>query len=427
MNEPEIHISSAFVDFQDKESASYQPPKSRNELVKPSGSLSSALAFNFHYPSFTSRNIMDGELADHTNPCIALAMNKGFDHSNVFWMNTFSRRESRGYGEKINFHDLYPPDTFQLHQKWITMLYDNLAAKVVVVFGQDNHRAITKRYRERLDNLELWGPVPITVRLLYAEESHVSIQRIFVHVHHTEHFLHNWTVEAGIMMDTQLNSAAALAKVAVKDPHYFEARAKNHTLSSKAQPKGFISTIIQLSQLETDGAVFTWDELPLTSWVQKCFKVTSETEFWQCYQEEFNPVADYRKDRDPTPAERNALEAIKSRPANRLTAGYPARKNLPLVPDIQPFVRKSGYFTSASRLHEIPESKGGLSSGLIQFLTLADSKQKKAQNERDDIGLASAIHRLVSRKAGLESSKRRWSSESTSSEEVEDGTKRQRF
>jgi len=62
-------------------------------------------------------------------------------------------------------------------------------------------------------------------------------------------------------MDAQLNTAAALAGVRAKNALYFTDRASNHGLdSTDSEPKGFISTVIRVSQLEeNDGSVFTWD------------------------------------------------------------------------------------------------------------------------------------------------------------------------
>lgn len=310
-------------------------------------------------------------------------MKKGFDNTNVFWMNTFWRRERRGYGEKINFHEFYSSTTFTLHEGWCKELYANLSAKVVVMFGQENQRSITKAYKGRYENLQRWGGNPVTLRVLYKDNTLTIIERIVLHVHHTEHFYYNWTVEAGTIMDFQLNTAAALAGVPVRYPKFFEDRALHYSLAdTQVQTKGFLSTVIQLARMEAnDGLIFKWDKLPLTKWVEKSFGVESELAFWEIYSREFNTKIDTRVNRNPSDGELKTLGGIKAQPAGRLAARHHSRKTLPSFPEIKPFARKSGFNATGSKLHEISEARSRLSADLNQYLTLPDTKEKMAQNE----------------------------------------------
>lgn len=52
--------------------------KPASELVPPSGSLGSPIAYHLHCPSFTTLHRHGGETADPTNPCIDLVMCNGF-------------------------------------------------------------------------------------------------------------------------------------------------------------------------------------------------------------------------------------------------------------------------------------------------------------------------------------------------------------
>lgn len=95
----------------------------------------------------------------------------------------------------------------------------------------------------------------------------------------------------------------------------------------------------------------------------------------------------------------------------------PERKLFKDVVEIASFVQKLGFYTTLSKLREIPESRGGLSDALNNWLTRSPLKESRALDDKKDIGLASAIHRTMSRKAGLESFKRKWHIESPDSEE----------
>lgn len=104
---PQIDLDTAYEAFAAAESASYNPPRHTAHLVKPSSSLDASIALHWRYPSFTTANPEYGELADSTNPCIDLAMKKGFTKDNALWLNTYSRQEVREPGQKLRFEKLY--------------------------------------------------------------------------------------------------------------------------------------------------------------------------------------------------------------------------------------------------------------------------------------------------------------------------------
>lgn len=183
-------------------------------------------------------------MADSSNPRIQLPIIKVFTAKNIYFYFyiAFSRREGKdSNGDKIDFSKLYSLTTIKIHQDWENQLYNNLAAKVVVIFGQATQRAWSATCKGRYERLDLWGNIPVSLQVLYWDKSHSVIERLIIFTHHPKCLYRNWTVEAGALVDAQLNTAAALARAHVEKPNYFESRAEYYTYNnSKKQPKGLV-------------------------------------------------------------------------------------------------------------------------------------------------------------------------------------------
>jgi len=86
----------------------------------------------------------------------------------------------------------------------------------------------------------------------------------------------------------------------------------------------------------------------LTKWVEKCFGVVDEKGFWGVYWAAFESQSDLGVDRDPSDAEKRALDAIKAQPIGRL-GKHATRKSLVYHSDVKPFLRHSWATTIRAR------------------------------------------------------------------------------
>lgn len=161
------------------------------------------------------------EIFDPSNPCLKLVINKGFGQTNAFWVNSLCRRERRKVaGWPIIFDEIYSKNTLDAHKLWLKIQYKYSSAKVVVVFGKANRLEMTTNQAGRYEDVKLWGEITVLLRVLYTTERKYVIEQLLIFVHHPEHFYHNWTIEAGELMDAQLNTAAAMASIDISSSFF---------------------------------------------------------------------------------------------------------------------------------------------------------------------------------------------------------------
>jgi hypothetical protein len=108
----------------------------------------------------TTQHRHNGEIADETNCCIRLLLDSGFNSTNSFWIDTFSRREKRVAGENRgsdwSAKEAYTTEIYDTHLSWSSKLRDIAAAKVELIFGGENRKLIEREIKDRYETLTLW-------------------------------------------------------------------------------------------------------------------------------------------------------------------------------------------------------------------------------------------------------------------------------
>ena len=94
-------------------------------------------SLKLHYPSFTSEQILDGQIADTTSPCPKHLMSFGFTEKNAFWLEAYFRREDPKNLSKSPL-ETCAPNLNDAHNCFARWCESNLAAKIEVHFGKRN-------------------------------------------------------------------------------------------------------------------------------------------------------------------------------------------------------------------------------------------------------------------------------------------------
>jgi len=308
ISEANFDIKKQFGIFAAKESASHTPPRPISELVLPSGDPNTAaLLLHLRYPSKTTKHLHNGEIADDTNCCMKLLLESGFNSSNAFWIDTFSRREKRASGGNRGAdwvaEDAYTPKVYDLHLSWSNLLRKSAVAKVEIVFGAANRKLLEKEIEHRHECLTLWTTPPIKLHVEYQDRTIAKITRLIIFVHHPEHFFYNWKLKYSIEMDTALTVAAKLAGLNLECT-FFQDRIQYYTsirLSQNPELEesgtSYVPThgrsawkiITDMLALEEDGALFSYESLPpsVLEWTARVLESKSEMDIKAKYHDTF--------------------------------------------------------------------------------------------------------------------------------------------
>ena len=121
-------------------------------LVKVSGSLRSSLAHHANQPSNTTLCRYSADVADETNPYIAMIMSNAFKkgHALMYDRNLRSEEKSEAIKE-------YPEDIIQCHEAFIQSVRESSEAKVEVVHGARVRERMVRQLSFQHDVLPLWG------------------------------------------------------------------------------------------------------------------------------------------------------------------------------------------------------------------------------------------------------------------------------
>lgn len=155
--------------FRDQETSAWEDNGQRmspRELVKPSGNLESPLALRLNQPSFTTKHVNDGEVADPRNGCIAVVMGSGYREDTLL----FDHVHRRSHDSKTIEGQDYPPNVFQCHEQFTDTIAQSMLAKVEVLFGARVQKRILQQ--QGIDILPLWGEYEGVLLLLAHEESY---------------------------------------------------------------------------------------------------------------------------------------------------------------------------------------------------------------------------------------------------------------
>lgn len=293
------------------------------ELVSASGSIDARIAMQLHFPTFVTAQRFDGEVADNTNPCIALLYAKGFTHENSFIFDHFCRREnSRAQSPSVE----YPEGPKACHTAWTGELRSHMTAKVEVVWGKPMRQLLFNSLA--LISFTLWGSCEGLEIYLEKDEVGNGIKRIIIPVDHPQFFLHPHSRARAILQDRKLNLAARLAGVRVAE-HFFEQHAAekcalSHDSGSKHGTPRWLQnrdtiffTTMKMRALETFGMneegeeVFEFEDLPagMKQWLQNEHKHFGER---VTSTEQIRTVCrnNFCSDLDPDPLEAGLKTAI---------------------------------------------------------------------------------------------------------------------
>lgn len=170
LHRPIRDLDESFLEFQTRESEIWQslfqePPSP--ELVKPSGSLTSPLAYRLNQPSFTTECRENAETADPTNGCLSMIMGNAYTPNTLIFDHIHRRdAESEGITQ-------YPQALRNIHEKYTADIAQSMQAKVEIFYGQK----VQERFLQTQDVeiLPLWGDYKDVVLLLACESSYDSI------------------------------------------------------------------------------------------------------------------------------------------------------------------------------------------------------------------------------------------------------------
>ena len=124
--------------------------KSEDFLVKISGSLRSSLAYRPNQHSETTLCPRNGEVADETNPCIAMIMGNAFEKGHTLIYDQILRRDQDSDGV-----EKYPKDVVQCHENFIQDIREPSEAKVEVICGKIVRKRLMRDDRFKFDILPL--------------------------------------------------------------------------------------------------------------------------------------------------------------------------------------------------------------------------------------------------------------------------------
>lgn len=149
-------VDVAFQEFKASEHNTWKicgyPLRDPQHLVKPSGSFQSQIIHHLHQPSTSSTRIKDEEVADPSNPCIAMILNNGFTKKNSPMYDHLHRRHSKSEGLQD-----YPEPVIRVHEELTNRIEDSAEAKVEIVYGRKVQERLLRNLKNQYTVLPLWG------------------------------------------------------------------------------------------------------------------------------------------------------------------------------------------------------------------------------------------------------------------------------
>jgi hypothetical protein len=178
-------------------------------LVKPSGALTSPISHRLNEPSLRVNIAENGETADLTNPCIAMAIGTA-STDDVLVYDQIHRRE-----ENSNGSAQYPSGVLQAHADWTEQILESSEAKVEVVYGKKAQTPILANKAHT--PLPLWGEFEGVLLLLLEESNFRNAQegyrfrKVIVCVAHPQHLFYQ-TAGSHRLWEQERSTSVAAAK-----------------------------------------------------------------------------------------------------------------------------------------------------------------------------------------------------------------------
>lgn len=220
-------MDAAFEAYREEEDAwwrSHNIQRPRQYLVRPSGRLDAPVACHLYNPTFVVDDACLGETDDPSNPCIAQLHHAGFTSDNCLMFDHSARREDSRHC-KI----LYPPDLWDIHEKFVFALRSHMTAVVEICWGANVRERMLKHLGGNLRILPLWGRYKGVDLYLELAKDKTSVKRFIVFANHPQFFMflkgtnvraQAFRAEQGGRQDLLLEIASLLGGIVVNSGFY---------------------------------------------------------------------------------------------------------------------------------------------------------------------------------------------------------------
>ncbi|KAJ5500746.1 hypothetical protein N7453_009797 [Penicillium expansum] len=198
-------------------------------IVRPSGSLDASLACILFNPTFSVKDPCLRETFDTSNATISQMERAGFNLKNTLFVDQVARRDI-----SQNVEAIYPEDLWQIHERFLREIWDNMRAVVVICWGS----AVRKRllgtskktgWFQNFEVLKLWGRFSGIEVLLELTPNKKSMKRFVLFVKHPSYFFYiqsdkdcarNLRRKQGRPQDLALEVAAKLGQIHIEARFY---------------------------------------------------------------------------------------------------------------------------------------------------------------------------------------------------------------
>lgn len=195
-------------------------------LVRPSGSLTSAVACHLFNPTFNCYDPRRDTTDDGSNPSILQINRAGFSSKNCLIFDHFARRDDSETVDNVN-----PADLCQIHEMFLTGLRNHMQAVVEICWGSKVRARMERLLKHRLVILPLWGEYDGVQLGLELSEDQKHLSRFIMFVHHPQFFfrvknqdksIQPFRDSVGARQDISLKVAALLGGLLIPPKFYQE-------------------------------------------------------------------------------------------------------------------------------------------------------------------------------------------------------------
>ncbi|KAJ4414942.1 hypothetical protein N0V82_007655 [Gnomoniopsis sp. IMI 355080] len=165
------------------------------------------------WPAFRAA---EPDIFDRTNPTITRLAESGFNKENAFWIDQFCRRKQATLKDKKRFlpRKHVEPAVLSHHHEWLYLCLRKSAAKVMVIFGQENEALFKEKWGDRLKEMPLWGDYKgESLWMLSPKNDDSRLERLVLFMWHPEHVGRKENIAMGTTYDKQLGLAASMVGI----------------------------------------------------------------------------------------------------------------------------------------------------------------------------------------------------------------------
>ena len=184
------------------------------------------MAHRANQPSNTTLRLFNGEVADETNPCIAMIMGNAFQKNQTLIYDQILRRDEKSEGLQK-----YPQDIIQSHETFVQSVRESSEAKVEIVHGALVRERIFQQQSSNFDILPLWGEFKGVSIVLDHESNYKNAdrgntyRRIIVFVAHPQRIFYA-SPEENTTQEKLTTVAAKIAKTKFVKGYYTDRKWK---------------------------------------------------------------------------------------------------------------------------------------------------------------------------------------------------------